>query len=252
MNDPVDRLIVERTALDRGYSRGLLLSGVGHLLLVGAAVAGPLLFPNKPRIIVQDGFAAPIPRGGRGSPTAPEDAAPSSRPETEQEKPKAEPPPKPKKEIIKPPTEEKKRGLPLPDSKARKATATPTKPQASGATGGTGTSSQTPGVDFGFDGAGSPVGNADFGDWYMAGVQRKIWHIWTRQIQTGMADPITIRFTILADGSVQDVQILQPSGVYLLNAAAQRAVVTAAPFSPLPKHYGTDRLTIQAIFKPTP
>ena len=250
MNDAVDRLIVERAALDRGFSRGFVMSAVGHLALVGAALAGPLLFPYKPKINVMDGFAAPIPRGGRGSPTAPDNPAPAPKADPPPEKPKAEPP-KAKKEIIKPPKEEKAKGLPMPDAKARKATATPAKPQSGGTSGGSATSTQTPGVDFGFAGDGSPVGNADFGDWYMAGVQRKIWLIWTRQIQTGMNAAITVRFTILADGSVQDVQVTQPSGVYLLDAAAQRAVVTAAPFSTLPKHYGTDRLTIQAIFKPT-
>jgi protein TonB len=250
MNDAVDRLIMERTALDRGFPRGVVLSAVGHLLLVGGALAGPILFPHKPRINVADGFAEPIPRGGKGSPTARDHPAPASpQKEPPSEKSKAEPP-KAKKEIIKPPTEEKPKGLPMPDAKKSKATATPPKPQ-SGTGTGTGTSAQTPGVDFGFAGDGSPVGNADFGDWYMAGVQRKIWLIWTRQIQTGLQESITVRFTILADGSVQDVQLAQPSGVYLLNAAAQRAVVTAAPFSPLPKHYGTDRLTIQAVFKPT-
>ena len=50
---------------------------------------------------------------------------------------------------------------------------------------------------------------------------------------------------------VADVQVVQSSGVYLIDSAAQRAVLSAAPFGPLPKDYGTNRITIQGIFKPT-
>ena len=58
-------------------------------------------------------------------------------------------------------------------------------------------------------------------------------------------------FTILADGSVTDVNVVQSSGATLLDLAAKRAVLSAAPFGPLPKDYGTNRNTIQALFKPT-
>jgi len=33
--------------------------------------------------------------------------------------------------------------------------------------------------------------------------------------------------------------------------AAKRAVLNAAPFGPLPRQYGTNRKTIQAVFRPT-
>jgi TonB family protein len=60
-----------------------------------------------------------------------------------------------------------------------------------------------------------------------------------------------VTFTILADGSVTDVQVTQPSGATMLDLAAARAVHSAAPFGPLPKDYGTNRKTVQALFKPT-
>jgi len=50
---------------------------------------------------------------------------------------------------------------------------------------------------------------------------------------------------------VTDVRVVQSSGVTLLDLAAQRAIASAAPFGPLPRNYGTDRYTIQALFKPT-
>jgi TonB family protein len=94
-------------------------------------------------------------------------------------------------------------------------------------------------------------GGADSGDFYLAGVQRKIWLVWTQQIKTGFAHPVVVSFTILADGSVTEVRVVQSSGAYLLELAAQRSVLSAAPFQPLPKDYGTNRYTIQAIFRPT-
>jgi outer membrane biosynthesis protein TonB len=47
------------------------------------------------------------------------------------------------------------------------------------------------------------------------------------------------------------VSVVQSSGATLLDLAAKRAVFSAAPFGPLPKDYGTNRKTIQALFKPT-
>jgi TonB family protein len=88
------------------------------------------------------------------------------------------------------------------------------------------------------------------GDWYLAGVQRKIWTVWMQQIKANFTQPITVQFTILADGSTEDVRVVQSSGVALLDLAAQRAIYNASPFGPLPKHYATTRYTIQGIFRP--
>jgi hypothetical protein len=52
VNDPVDRLIEERGRMDRGFSGGLLLSLGAHLLLVGAALAAPMLRAGQPPLRV--------------------------------------------------------------------------------------------------------------------------------------------------------------------------------------------------------
>jgi TonB family protein len=105
-------------------------------------------------------------------------------------------------------------------------------------------------VAFGPPGPGVPGGTDPFGDWYMAGVQRKIWMLWTQQVREAAAPEVVVAFTILADGSVTDVQLIQSSSIFLLDQAAQRAIQTAAPFGPLPRDYGTNRITIHARFKP--
>jgi TonB family protein len=121
---------------------------------------------------------------------------------------------------------------------------------AAGASG-PGTSSQTPGLAIGPPGPGVPEGTDSGGDWYLATVQQKIWMIWTQEIKAGFTQPIGVTFTIVADGQVVDVRVTQPSGATLLDNAALRAIYSAAPFGPLPKDYGTNRKTIQALFKPT-
>jgi protein TonB len=194
----------------------------------------------------------PLPRGGQGSPTAQE---PAPAPEVPQPvKPEAAPPkPEPQK-VLKPPKEEPRKGLPELDAKKvrTKPDKTPTPPpRAGGMAGGTGTSTQTPGLEFGPPGAGVPGGTDVGGDWYLAGVQRKIWLLWSQQMRAAGAESVTVSFTILADGSVTDIKVVQPSGVFTLDLAAQRAISSAAPFGPLPKNYGTDRYPIQALFKPT-
>ena len=82
-------------------------------------------------------------------------------------------------------------------------------------------------------------------------MQQKIWTLWNQQIKSGFTHPIGVTFTILADGRVTDVEVTQPSGASLLDMAAQRAILNAQPFAPLPREYGTNRKTIRAVFRPT-
>jgi protein TonB len=263
VDDPVNRLIVEREALDAGLPGSAVLSVVMHLFVIGGAFAAPFVFPKGPVLRVAEFAVVELPRGGGGSmaPSAPAAApsvAPTAAPTAAPEEPVAPPPPN----VIKPPKEEPRTGLPDIDSKRRSKPATPPptrgaaaasgRTTASGAsTAGTGTSSRTPGIELGPPGPGTPDGSDSGGDFYMASVQQKIWMLWTQQVKTGFVTPVGVTFTILADGSITDVHLSQPSGVTMLDLAASRAVHTAAPFGPLPKDYGTTRKTVQAIFKPT-
>ncbi|MCM2254301.1 MAG: TonB C-terminal domain-containing protein [Vicinamibacteria bacterium] len=266
MKDAVDSVIAERERLDRGFPAGLVMSLAGHLLIAGAAFALPILMPAKPKLQVSIGIAIPIPRGGGGSPTAgsPDGGAAQQPPVTQAPEPE---PPKPEPvKVVKPPKEAERKGLPDPKADKKKAKAkkpeparpsstTSAKSTASKKPAGTGAqsttaSSATPGVGLGPVGPGLPGGTTSTGDWYLAAVQQKIWMIWNQQLRTGTYPPVTVRFTILGDGQVTDVAIVQSSGQYLLDQAAQRAVLTAGPFSPLPRSYDTKAFTLQAVFQP--
>ena len=258
MNAAIDRLMAERERLDAGLLQGPLLASLGaHFAIVGLAFAAPFLLPVEPLLRVADGFAVVLPRGGGGSPvSAPPPAAPA---------PRSAAPEAPK--VVKPPASEPKpQALPLPDSRraAKRTPEVPTlpaartaPPRAAGRAGQAGSKPAsaagpaTPGLEFGPPGPGVPGGTDSGGDWYLAGVQQKIWMLWNQQIKTGFLRPIGVTFTILRDGSVTDVRVTQPSGAALLDMAAQRAVLNAAPFGPLPREYGQNPRTIQALFKPT-
>jgi len=241
VNEAVDRLIVERGKLDSGLSSSFFVSLTAHVVLITTTIAVPLLMPRQPLLQVTNGFAVVLPRGGGGTPQPP---AAKPQPKPAQPKPTAAPPP-PK--VLKPPREQARpNALPEPDSRRRARRATPAPPKTAAAPGAT-----TPGLEFGPAGPGVPDGTDSGGDWYLAGVQQKIWNLWNQQIKSGFNRPIGVTFTILADGDVTDVRVTQPSGVALLDMAAQRAILNAAPFGPLPREYGTNRRTIQALFRPT-
>jgi TonB family protein len=254
VNDPVDRVISDRKRLDAGFPGGVLVSIVVHLLLVGAAFAAPILFPNKPVIMVADGFAVPVQKGGGGTPEVP---APAVGPASKTEAPAAPPPPL----VLKPPTDVPKPTKDaIPELESRRTRKKPEIPaQTRGPASGhetkpatAGAASSTPGLALGLPpGPGVPDGTESGGDWYLASVQQKIWFLWSQQIRGEFNQPVAVTFTILEDGSVTDVETTQSSGVSLLDMAAKRAIFGAAPFAPLPKSYGTNRKTIQATFKPT-
>jgi periplasmic protein TonB len=250
VNEAIDRLIAERERLDAGLSAPLLASLAAHFTIVGLAFVVPLLLPSEPPLRVADGFAVVLPRGGAGSPTTPPPVtAPAAAPEPA-------PPPK----VVKPPqAEPKPQALPLPDSHraprpkktAEPPTTLPAARTAPGAATKTAAGVVTPGLEFGPSGPGVPGGTDSGGDWYLAGVQQKIWTVWNQQIKSGFTRQIGVTFTILPDGSVTELRVTEPSGASLLDMAAQRAILNAAPFGPLPREYGQNPRTIQAVFKPT-
>jgi protein TonB len=229
---------------------------------VGLAAALPLLLPREPPIKLTESVFVVMPRGGGGTPQAPAPAAPEpvAKPKPEES---AAPPPPPV--VLKPPpkAEPRPNALPLPDSRTKRPPTPPpvratTRPAPSASSGSAGAApsarsaaSSTPGLEFGPPGPGVPTGTDTGGDWYLASVQQKIWMIWNQQIKTGYTQSVGVTFTIQPDGQVTDVRLTEPSGASLLDLAAQRAVLNAAPFGPLPREYGQKPFTIRALFKPT-
>jgi len=261
VSDAISDLLVERERQDHGMPTTLLVSLVGHFGLAGLAVALPMFLPHEAPIKLTESVFVVLPRGGGGTPQAPQAPAPEPVAKPKPEESAAPPPPV----VLKPPpkAEPRPNALPLPDSKTRRPPTPPpvravTKPTTSQSSGSAGTASaaksaasSTPGLEFGPPGPGVPTGTETGGDWYLASVQQKIWMIWNQQIKTGYTQSVGVTFTIQPSGEVTDVRVSDVSGVSLLDLAAQRAVLNAAPFGPLPREYGQKPFTIRAIFKPT-
>lgn len=265
MRDAVDAVIEAREALDHGFSGSLILSGLVHGSIVGGALLVAFLTPKQPLVRIAFGEAIPM-SGGRGNPN-PAPKAPAAPPATQPAKAEPAPEPEPPPQIAKPPQPTQRQGLPDPDVKP---SARPTKPEAprplprssapaaaqastasrASSGGGTGTANEPIGLAVMPDGPGVGRG-IDSGDYYMAGVQRKIWSIWLQQVKQTFPQPVIVMFTINPDGSVPSVQVTQSSGVTMLDLAARRAVQTAAPFSAFPRDYENRSITVQAEFRPT-
>jgi TonB family protein len=102
-------------------------------------------------------------------------------------------------------------------------------------------------------GSGLMLGDA-FGaspSWYLAGVQSKIWSAWVTQVRPDSSVPPIVEFTILRDGTLGPVDLVQSSGIPLLDIAAKRAVYSASPFAALPRDVLADEMRIRAVFKPS-
>ena len=58
-----------------------------------------------------------------------------------------------------------------------------------------------------------------------------------------------ISFNIARNGTVSNVQVSQPSGDYLLDASAKRAVLDANPLPALPQQFDRDQATVELRFQ---
>jgi len=110
--------------------------------------------------------------------------------------------------------------------------------------------SQTPGSGGVGVGPGAPFGQR-FGG-YAQLIRDRIARAWrTDEVDPRMqtAPPVIVTFDIQKNGQVRDVRIQQRSGILTLDNSTQRAILTAAPFPPLPPGYERDSATIEIWFQ---
>ena len=63
---------------------------------------------------------------------------------------------------------------------------------------------------------------------------------------SGYQGALFIKFDILKDGSLGDVEVLKSSGYKILDDEALRSIRAAAPFQPLPEEWKMERYSIRA------
>ncbi|HVR41361.1 MAG TPA: energy transducer TonB [Thermoanaerobaculia bacterium] len=67
-------------------------------------------------------------------------------------------------------------------------------------------------------------------------------------IRTGMKGVVTIRFTIMRDGRIVNVQILEGSSIPPYDYAAKKAIDLSSPLNPLPKDFPNASERVTAMF----
>ncbi len=99
------------------------------------------------------------------------------------------------------------------------------------------------------------VGSSTFGNQfgaYLQAVQQRISGKW----KPGDVDqrlknppPVVVSFDILRNGEVRSIRVLQSGGSQTFDLSAQRAIIEAGPFEPLPSAYKGASATIEVGFK---
>jgi protein TonB len=99
-------------------------------------------------------------------------------------------------------------------------------------------------------GTGNPFGNR-FGS-YLEILRQRVSQKW----RYGEVDPrmrsapaVVVRFVLERNGTISGVALIQRSGNYTLDTSAQRAVLEAAPFPPIPAGYERSSATLEFEFR---
>ncbi|MCZ6765507.1 MAG: TonB family protein [bacterium] len=93
------------------------------------------------------------------------------------------------------------------------------------------------------------IDDADFPFmYYLTNIKRKIAAYWNVPGTTAEAKYCVVRFKVLRSGAVQSPMIELPSGSFLFDQAALRAVTQANPLPPLPSAFKDDYLGVHFSF----
>ncbi len=84
--------------------------------------------------------------------------------------------------------------------------------------------------------------------YYIGRMRRKIAARWRAPSGTPDAATCRVYFRVHRDGSVSDVGVEESSGIFLFDQSAERAVITAAPFPPLPREFSDAWLGVHFTF----
>jgi len=97
-------------------------------------------------------------------------------------------------------------------------------------------------------GSNSPFGN-QFGA-YADLLRNRVAQFWkTTDIRATSAPLVGVTFVLHRDGSATAIRITQKSGISALDISAQRAIMDAAPFPPLPPQFPKNEAEIEFLFR---
>ncbi|MCL4811045.1 MAG: energy transducer TonB [Vicinamibacteraceae bacterium] len=256
MHDAVSHALVARGRPPRGFDRMLGASLAAHAVLIAALALGPrpatTVEPDEREVMTISLGGAPGPRAGGmtalGGRPVQAVAPPAAKPEPAQapaerqpamvEPTRAAPKPKPTPpETVAAPVEQSPGRTPTKGAEVRPGSAL-------AFTGGQGIGV---GLSTGGGGTGGEISLGDFccPD-YLQAMLAAVQQNWNSRQQ--VAGRTTIKFTVVRDGRITNVEVARPSGFAVLDFTAQRAVM-AARLPPLPAAYTNPSLTIHLTFE---
>lgn len=241
--DPVSKIIADRERSQPRFAPWVVVAAVLHISVAAAiflfgraAAARPAQLPVVSVQIVQP-RQQPVRRPARSqpratpvpAPTPPPTAVPEPEPEPEQEPTAAIEPPVSEDAMAAPDAEPARTPTPAPAAEASPG-------GGRGLSLGEGGTSQTPGIP------------ADFHFTYY--VERMLTLIearWYKPAAPAQTRAL-VRFRILRDGRLEDIELEHGSGLPSFDRAALRALYAANPLPPLPPAYGNESLTVHLSF----
>lgn len=249
----VDQVLEDRRERDRLRLRAAFVVALVVHLGVGVAVAvapdfarqepEPLEFV-KVRVVPAAALGTSRPEPPRPKPPEPKPPEPEPEPEPPAPEPAPDPEPPPRPAV--PPPEPPERRAPPPEPAPSRTApsapaASPERAQREGSPRGNplGTS------PFGVAGVDNPTFTYDY---YLDQMLGRIESRWQRPRVSGPIEAM-VHFRIDKEGRISEVEVVQPSGVPAFDLAAQRAVMEAAPFPPLPRSYRSDSLGVNLIVR---
>ena len=237
------------------WSAVLHLVVFGGIVIAGRLAPRPSLLPQPENVaFVIPGVPGPVTGGVGGSPSPP----PPPQPKPPEPEPEPEPEKKEEPRVVRP-TKEHREQLPMPDAKPAKRKPKPEKP-SSGLIGRDEASAPSaklkgdnpsglPGLGLGGAGGGTPFDQEFEYAYYVQQMFARIYQNWQKAPVRGGKPVVIIRFTILRNGSVQNVEVEQSSGIPFLDMAAQRAILLSDPMPPLPNSYPRDQVGVHLRFE---
>jgi TonB family protein len=223
---------------------GVTVSLLGHAAITAAVALAPAFAARlrKPPEFVQVRI---VPVQALGVPEPVQVEPPKPKPtvlrEPAERPVEKEPPPK---------KEEEPRASPSPESEKRSESPVPTTPeqpstaiqQRRGSPTGSPLGTSPFGADVGLD-------NPDFVyGYYIQQMLALIGNHWVRPPGAGELK-LTLHFRIQSDGSLTEIELVEPSGRDSFDLAGLRAVRLASPLPPLPRSYPHDTLGVNLIIR---
>lgn len=246
---------------EEGYSLSLVVALVGHVSLFLVFVLAVEFLPAGNPIVIGTGVG-----GGQGSDFVTVGLSAEAnggagmykpsivpRPEAVPPPPAVEPPPV--KEAVFEQKGAPKRTPPPSPTQAPSPGAIPQPPDP----GSGGTQGGAPGSGGGFGGGqgvtiGSGTGQGTMDSWYVRQVEQRVGQNWLKTSLGQLSRTVhtVISFEISSNGSIENIQIEQRSGIRSVDLAAERAVRASGPLPPLPFEFRQRRVKFVAHFEYPP